>query len=481
MNPTTMRLCLALWLIALSSCRPSRPAHEKTVQHHFGAASATPATHAITGESPPEVPPLTFSNPAEAIDLDPAPDAVHVSLTATAHEYIMNNQRVQGYAYNGQVPGPVIRAKPGDVVTVDVHNQLEDPTTVHWHGLHVPFAMDGVVWQGSPIAPDGSFTYRFTVEQTGTYWYHPHFDTKRQIDLGLYGMFIIEEPAAPEVDEELLLVFDSWHEEPDRSGVHDHSMIDGARLIWTVNGALNPEISLPSGSVVRARLLNVSNAGYLNLRWDSIRQIGSDQGLLPSLQRPDSLLLAPGDRVDVELLVGSVPLPVMNHPYTLNGGDTHQSPQRMLNITPTGLEPSPAPAAWPFVEEAPTPDPSYADWVYTFHGDSRNGNWMINGETFPLVTIKEYPLNAVVILEIRNLSSTEHPFHLHGHGFEVLSRDGVPPAYRTIEDNVNVGVRETLRIRLHATNPGDWMTHCHILPHADGGMMTVLRVLDQSE
>ncbi len=476
MKSNTMRLCLVLGIIVLGACRPSQLDHEKTVRHHFSTTNTPSANNAITEEPPPEVAPLPFTNPADAVDLDPAPDAVHISLTVTPHEYITNNQRVQGYAYNGQVPGPVIRAKRGDWITVDVHNQLEDPTTVHWHGLHVPFAMDGVIWQGSPIAPTASFTYHFKVEQTGTYWYHPHFDTKRQIDLGLYGMFIIEEPNAPEVDEELLLIFDSWHEEPDRSGVHDHSMIDGARLVWTVNGALNPEISLPSGSVVRARLLNVSNAGYLNLSWNSIRQLGSDQGLLPALQQPDSILLAPGDRVDVELLLGSVPLPIMNNPYTLNGGDTHQSPQRILKIVPTGLKTAPAPAAWPFAGGAPSPDPGYADWVYTFHGDSRTGTWMINGETFPLVTIKEYPLNAVVILEIRNLSSTEHPFHLHGHGFEVLSRDGVAPAYRTIEDNVNVGVRETLKIRLHATNPGDWMTHCHILPHADGGMMTVLRI-----
>ena len=81
-------------------------------------------------------------------------------------------------------------------------------------------------------------------------------------------------------------------------------------------------------------------------------------------------------------------------------------------------------------------------------------------------------------MELRNLSATEHPFHLHGMRFEVLSRDGVPPAAHTLEDTVNLGLHETVRVRVLADNEGFWMTHCHILPHADGGMMTVLQVGD---
>ena len=114
-----------------------------------------------------------------------------------------------------------------------------------------------------------------------------------------------------------------------------------------------------------------------------------------------------------------------------------------------------------------------------FSGSDEGGEWLMNGETFPNVTVEEVALNSEVIIEVRNLSPSEHPFHLHGHGFEVLSIDGVAPAYRTFEDTVNVGIRQRLRLKLTANNPGFWMTHCHILPHAGHGMMTVLRVLDE--
>ncbi|MFO0745667.1 MAG: multicopper oxidase domain-containing protein [Myxococcota bacterium] len=100
---------------------------------------------------------------------------------------------------------------------------------------------------------------------------------------------------------------------------------------------------------------------------------------------------------------------------------------------------------------------------------------MINGETFPDVTIPEVALGADVTLEVRNLSPTHHPFHLHGMPFEVLSQNGVVPAHKTIEDTLDLGLRDVARLRVHADNPGDWMAHCHILPHAHG-MMTILRV-----
>ena len=113
---------------------------------------------------------------------------------------------------------------------------------------------------------------------------------------------------------------------------------------------------------------------------------------------------------------------------------------------------------------------------YVFQGDEQTGQWRINGEAFPDVTIETLPEGVPAVIEVRNLSATEHPFHLHGMSFEVLSVDGVPPDQRTIQDTVNIGIRQTLRILVPADNVGDWMAHCHILPHAEGGMMTVLRV-----
>jgi FtsP/CotA-like multicopper oxidase with cupredoxin domain len=101
---------------------------------------------------------------------------------------------------------------------------------------------------------------------------------------------------------------------------------------------------------------------------------------------------------------------------------------------------------------------------------------MINGEVFPDITVQSLVLGRFGIVEVRNLSATEHPFHLHGMAFEVLSVDGVPPVYRQMEDTINVDTHQVVRLGVWADNPGDWMAHCHILPHEHEGMMTVLRV-----
>ena len=115
--------------------------------------------------------------------------------------------------------------------------------------------------------------------------------------------------------------------------------------------------------------------------------------------------------------------------------------------------------------------------MYAFSGSDRTGLWLINGETFPDVTVHELAYDSEAVIEVRNLSPSEHPFHLHGLHFEVLSVNGRPSPWRTIEDTFNLRIRDRVRLKVQADNPGDWMTHCHILPHADDGMMTVLRVL----
>ncbi len=420
-------------------------------------------------------------SPDEAEDLDPAEDQVHIKLTASKHSFEAAGELVEGYAYNKQVPGPTIRVPLGATVTIDFKNDLEVPTTVHWHGLHVPFAMDGVTWQGSPVEAGETFIYTFTLNQTGTYWYHPHFDTERQADLGLYGVLIVEDPEDAPVDEELVVVLDSWGEYgADHSEDSNHDGLDGVNLTWTANGLLDPVYKPASGARTRVRVVNVSNSGYADLRWPSMRHIASDQGLLPELNEPENIVLAPSDRMDGEWLLDGNPFDLRLAPYTLVGlatpPDPHNPDYRLLSVEPSGDESAPVPGEWPFDGAEPTLDPAYTDIVYTFQGDPLTGDWLINGESFPDVTIEEAPLGEDSIIEIRNISQSEHPFHLHGHAFEVLSYDGLQPPFRVMEDSINVRVGETVRLRLFANNPGDWMTHCHILPHVEGGMMTVLRV-----
>lgn len=384
------------------------------------------------------------------------------------------------YTYNGQNPGPTLRGKIGDTLEVTFTNKLLDPTTIHWHGVKVPWAMDGANWMQAPVEPGQTFVYRFVLEQAGTFWYHPHIDTVGQVDGGLYGMLIVEDPREPVV-EELTLIFDSAEEHHGNhhghvgpSGAHGEARLEEH---WLVNGVHHPVLPIRGGSVIRARLLNASNSAYLALTWPKIRQIAGDQGLLPALERPARILLAPGDRAEVELLPGmEKKIELMAEPYSLNGGDAIGEMMMVAELEVTDPKPAAAGATWPFVQVKPARDPGYADLVYVFSGSDRKMDGLINGERFPNITIEEVALGTEPILELRNISSNEHPFHVHGVRFEVLSINGLPVARRTIEDTINLRIRDRVRVRVFADNPGEWMLHCHILPHAEHGMMTVLRI-----
>ena len=420
------------------------------------------------GIQPPALP-----QPDDAVDLDADPAIVHVALEATPWTFVVDGETVNGFAYNRQVPGPTIRAKLGDTVIVDFTNGLPDPTTIHWHGLSVPEAMDGVTWIDAPLAAGAAFTYMFTVSEAGTFWYHPHVDGARQVDLGLYGVFIVSEPDEPAVDQDLVVVWDTSGEHED-ADAHEHTAPDPSRVVWTANGAVQPRLELGAGQRARLRMVNVSNSAYLDLAWPGMRQIAADQGFLPALLEPESVVLAPGDRAEFELTPASS-FDVVTELYTASGGSALGEALALMEVALPEKQPVPAPTAWPFTGAAVSADPGNTDVIYVFSGGGGDA-WLMNGEVYPDITVQTLVLGAAGVIEVRNLSATEHPFHLHGQSFEVLSVNGVAPASRRVEDTVNVGIRGTVRLLVQARNPGDWMAHCHLLPHAEGGMMSVLRV-----
>ncbi len=413
-----------------------------------------------------------LSSPEDAPDLEPAEDVVRVRLRAEA--------RPDGdpflYAYEGQNPGPVIRARVGDTLVAELHNGLDAATTIHWHGVAVPWEMDGVTWMAEPVGPGEDKVYTFALERSGTFWYHPHFNTERQVDGGLYGLLVVEDPAEPVADAELLLVLDTAREHHDPAPRHGHGRA-AVTPRWLVNGRPAPvTYRARGGTNVRVRVLNVSNVEYAALRSPGLRHIGGEQGLLPALQTPERVVLAPGQRAEFEWRVGERGFTLATDRYSLNGGDAFGEVTDLVDVEVDDPAPAPAGLPWPFPGGEPSPDTAPADIVYALAGSDRTGQWRINGERFPEITIATVPLGRAVVLDVRNLSPTEHPFHTHGHHFEVLSVNGVPRPYRTIADTWNLGIRDQVRLRMVADNPGDWMVHCHILPHAGEGMVTVLRV-----
>lgn len=479
-----------------------------------GLTSSSGSTSSSSASNPDDTgQPMRF--PADAVDLNPDPDIVEIALRPQRHLYQVGYRTVQGYGFNGQVPGPTIRMQKGQLLRVRYENGIDAPSTVHWHGVDAPFEMDGVTWKGKPIMPGESFVYEFRVQQSGTFWYHPHFDTQRQVDLGLYGALVVSDPAEPRADYDLVMFFDVWNEiegshiSPERpsgggggdSGDHgghgqghfagstpwqddghgDHGEGPGpgqtpGKVVWSVNNQIQPKLVLPEGKSVRARMINVSNMGYLKLYGLPGQRIASDQGLLAAPMSPEGLLLTPGDRADIGGIEGVVE--VKNRQYSMFGPGVDVLPES-LRYPVFSIEagrPGSAPAlAYPFSYQKPSEDPLVTDVLYTFQGDPRTGSWSINGERFPNITVKSIPLGKRSHIELRNISGSEHPFHMHGHPFEVLSVDGVAPLFRRIEDTWNVKNLQRVRIAVDAYNPGDWMTHCHILSHAEEGMMTVLR------
>lgn len=447
-------------------------------------------------------PEATFGSPAEAADEDSADGAVAFSLealggTAAAKSGTHDDTAAatSGYSYNGQVPGPTLRARLGDSVVVRLHNELPVATSIHWHGLSVPEAEDGDA--GELVEPGGSTTFSFTVEQAGTFWYHAASSPTAQVEAGLYGAFIVEDPADPTFDRELVVLWQSGggsdasrnsSEDADvhdgtedtghtdavasaKSGDHDHTahaVTDPADIVWTANGQTLPTYTWQDGKRVRVRMINTSGIGYLDLRDAGVR-IGGDQGMLAGPDDPDAaVLLAPGDRGDFEWATGG--FTVATGLYGAAGGAALGDPVPLLIADGGGasvrtLETSGA---------LPSADPGTTDAVLVLSGGG-DETWLVNGESWPDVTPVALSLGTH-ILEVRNLSSAEHALHLRGAPFEVLSIDDTPPAWRQMEDTLNLPSLAKVRLLIQFSEPGDWTFQCQAHLHDEGGMKTVIHV-----
>jgi hypothetical protein len=177
---------------------------------------------------------------------------------------IAPGRKVRGYGFNGQVPGPVLKAKQGVPLEIEFTNRLPEPTVIHWHGLRIPAAMDGTENVQRPIQPGETFTYRFTPPDAGTFWYHPHLNETEQLEKGLYGALIVRAADELTLDDEKILVFDDLR--ADKSGqiakfgglMDRHNGREGnVRLI---NGTSEPELTIAAGQIERWRIVNASSA-----------------------------------------------------------------------------------------------------------------------------------------------------------------------------------------------------------------------------
>ncbi len=396
------------------------------------------------------------------------------------------------WAYNGQNPGPLIEVYEGDVLEIRLINQLSQPTTIHWHGLPVPPAQDGN--PGDEVAPGTERIYRFGLPagSAGTYWYHPHphGHTAEQAYMGLAGPLIVRsrrDPLAGMPEQHLVFSDLKLGADGRIAGNSDLDWMNGREGQFVlINGALQPAIT--TNGMQRWRLWNMCNARYLNLSLGGqpFRLVGTDGGLLEHARTITQLLLAPGERAEVVVMgngevalqalaydrgmMGDVPTPqtLTLATVALSGGANMPMPSHLRQITPL------------------SPGAVQKRVVFSEQMNMANG---VHSMT-PLINGKSYDMNRVDLISQRgaveawslvNDSDMDHPFHLHGTQFQVVSRtrngQTVAEPFLAWRDTINLRPNETVLIHVVQQQPGARMFHCHILEHEDRGMMGILNVV----
>ncbi|GAA1596621.1 hypothetical protein GCM10009789_58250 [Kribbella sancticallisti] len=395
-------------------------------------------------------------------ELKPAADRpadVSVRLVARKERFeIAGRGSMRGYTLNHTSPGPQITAKQGELIEVTLVNEsVPEGMTLHWHGVDVPAAEDGVAGiTQDAVLPGQTFVYRFVAVDVGTYWYHSHQVSHEQVKDGLYGVLVVS-PGTTDVV----------------AAVHTYDKVR------TVNGGYGERRVAGTGTV-RLRLINTDNgpmAAWVDGAGYRVLAVDGTEVNAPTPVEGKSVLVTAGGRIDLEITLPgkAVRIGLGGGPTTLVIGE---------GDAPAGREPADRvdllsygkPAALPF-------DPAAADRHFEYRIGRRPGFldgkpglwWTINGHQFPDVPMFMVAEDDVVTMTIKNGSGQVHPMHLHGHHVLVLSRDGVRATGSPWwTDSLNVEDDETYEIAFRADNPGIWMDHCHNLPHAAQGLTTHL-------
>jgi FtsP/CotA-like multicopper oxidase with cupredoxin domain len=433
----------------------------------------------------------------ELADTNPDPKIVEVTMTAKLAEVeVAPGKRVRAWTYDGGLPGPLIRTRVGDRLIVHFRNELHEPTTVHWHGVRVPIEMDGVPEISQPPVQKGeTFTYDFVVRDAGLYWYHPHVMSAAQVGFGLYGPLLVEDPDdGVGVDDQLTLVlsdigFNAKGElEPADSG-GSAGMVFGREGAYVLaNGRHRPTLKARAGAPQRWRIVNAAKSRffYLDLEGQQFTVIGVDGGIQERPTKTDILLVTAGERVDVIVTPKGAPgssLPLRAMLYNRGYGSVeYRSVEEVLTIefskdAPVAAKPVTVTRA---METPSTAGATPVDMVLSLPPMQNNkSEFLINGVPYWKAKPFLARLGEKQIWTVKNDSDWDHPYHLHGFFFHVLDDKGEPVRPLALKDTVNIPMKTTVKLLVHFDErPGEWMIHCHILDHAEGGLMGTVLVGD---
>lgn len=431
-------------------------------------------------------------------DLNPDPHILEVNLEAIVVTLPIWSLRppTEVYAFNGAIPGPLIELAAGDRLIVHFTNNLPEPTTIHWHGLRIDNDMDGAPHHPRPpVLPGERFDYDFVVPDAGTFWYHPHVNSSAQVGFGLYGPLVVHasddsEAAAPE-DEVVLVLSDIGINDDgtiaDPSAGGDLATLFGREgNLILVNGRWLPTLNARSGVTQRWRLVNAARSRYfkLELPGTTFTRIGNDGGLLPSPIDEDAIFLIPGQRADVLVTPSEANGTVQFLtwvPYDRGFGSTELRTEQLIMRLDLTDDPPGEPTQASFSRAIEPIDVSGATAVQMRLTEMMDdeGRLLMGINDVPFEELEPWPatIGETQVWEVENEMDWDHPFHLHGFFFQALDPDGVPLEPLSWQDSINVPSRETRRIAVvFDERPGMWMFHCHILDHADAGMMGMLHL-----
>ncbi len=444
-----------------------------------------------------------------------ADDSISYKLTSTPFTFSPSTgQSYPSYAYNGFLPGPILRARVGQRVRIAYTNKTGHDSTIHWHGMILPNAMDGVqnVTQ-KPVPPNGTFEYAFAANPSGTRWYHDHYD--RQLINGLFGVFIVEDPADEPADAEFVIVL---HDVPSMKsydaamrGVSNAPMTEPmdsremtsmkvgdkmgdevGYLAHCINGASYPQtktLTVRPGARVRLRMLNANptETKYVRLAGHKLTVTHTDGNRLSVPIDVDVVRLGVAERIDAYVTIakpGAFLLQEISSEPTAY--------QQSVVLATTGMEHAPPQASSMMLGDAVvgtyeilaginTKPQTYmelrANVTQHFElggGVYGNGAWTMNDKVYPHIPPVIVHHGDLVRITYHNTTDMDHPMHLHGHVFKITKIDGKRLARPLLKDTSLVRANGgTMTWEFHADSPaGRWLLHCHNSVHMMSGMMT---------
>jgi len=400
---------------------------------------------------------------------------------------------IDTFAYNGAVPGPLLRVREGQPVTIDVTNETDIEDIVHWHGLYLPPIADGAMEEGSPmIARGGTQRYSFTAKPSGTRWYHSHniagTDLTRSLYAGMYGFFVIDPASNPaRYDREVMLAAHHW--EPKWVSMQDIRKgppPDNGLEVLYASASFNDKM-LGQGEPIRVRLgervlfrvLNASPTQNITvaLAGHRLNVVTLDGNPVPSPRAIDTLFLAPAERADV--------IVEMNHPGVWILGSVREDDRKIgLGVVVEYAEEHGAPqwqdppnVPWDYAlfgTDRPVPEPDHRlELLFEKVPGGRSGynRWKLNGNSWPdtrqLLTTE---VGKRYRLVMTNKSGDNHPVHLHRHTFEV-TKIGEKKTAGVMKDTINMTRFSSVEVDFVADDPGPSLLHCHHQDHQDEGFM----------